>query len=144
MFENLKHWFDSLQQQSRLFNHADDEGLHGALASVLYHIIAADGHPDARKRREFGAIMQQEFALEEAQIEHLYQAARGSTGDVHADLHTINFYLKHKPSVRLNFMRKLMQLIDIEGVQTPELEIFYETLHEVFPEIRDPSANDRY
>ena len=144
MFESLKHWFDSLQEQSRLFDHADDEILHGALASVLYHIVAADGHPDARKRREFGAILKQEFALDEEQIEHLYQAAKGSTGDVRHDLHTIHFYLKHNPSVRLNFMQKLLQLIDIEGVQPPELEIFYEALHEVFPDVRDPGSDNRY
>ena len=136
MFDSIKHWFDSLQQQSQLFDHADDEVLHGALASVLYHVISADHHVDARKKHEFKRILQQEFALDDAQIEHLYQAAKTSSSDVHSDMHCINFYLKHNPAVRMTFMRKLLQLIDVEGVQPPQLEIFYAALHEVFPEVR--------
>ena len=61
----------------------------------------------------------------------------GTIGDLHADLHTVNFYLKRKPLVRLEFMRKLLQLIDVEGTYPEELEIFYQALHEVFPEVKD-------
>lgn len=142
MFDSIKHWFDSLQQQSRLFDHADDEILHSALASVLYHVISADNHPDVRKKHEFERIMREEFALDDEQIEHLYQAAKSSTADIHGDLHTVNFYLKRSPAVRMTFMRKLLQLIDIDGVYPQELELFYETLHEVFPEVKDPTFRD--
>ena len=137
MFESIKHWFDSLQQQSQLFDHADDEILHAALASVLYHVISADQHPDVRKKHEFARILKQEFELDDDQIEHLYQAAKGSTADIHGDLHTISFYLKRNPAVRMTFMRKLLQLIDIEGVHPQEMDIFYEAVHEVFPELKD-------
>jgi hypothetical protein len=34
-------------------------------------------------------------------------------------------------------MRKLMQLVDVHGTHGEELELFFETLHEVFPEIRE-------
>ena len=144
MFDSIKHWFDSLQQQSRLFEHPDDEILHGALASVLYHVLSADNHPDARKKHEFERIMQEEFDLDDAQLEHLYQAARSSTDDIRGDLHTINFYLKRNPAVRMTFMRKLLQLIDVEGVQPPQLELFYETMHEVFPEVKDPRQQEDF
>ena len=68
MFDSIKHWFDSLEKQSHLFEHADDEILHAALASVLYHLISADHHVDVREKREFGRILQQEFDLEVARV----------------------------------------------------------------------------
>ena len=138
MFDSIKHWFDSLGQQGRLFEHADDEILHSALASVLYHVICID-HADARKQHEFARILKQEFDLDDDQVAHLYHAAQSSTADVRDDLHTLNYYLKHNPAVRMTFMRKLLQLIDIEGVHPEELEIFYMALHEVFPEVKDLS-----
>ncbi len=137
MFETLTHWFDSLKNEGKLFEHPDDEILHSALASVLYHVISADQHVDAKERHEFDRILKQEFDLNEEQVDHLYHAAKGSTADVHGDLHTINFYLKHNPGVRMTFMRKLLQLIDVDGTHREELDLFYETLHEVFPEVRE-------
>jgi uncharacterized tellurite resistance protein B-like protein len=138
MFDSIKHWFDSLGQQGHLFEHADDEILHSALASVLYHVICID-HADARKQHEFTRILKQELDLDDDQVAHLYHAAQSSTADLHSDLHTLNYYLKHNPSVRMTFMRKLLQLIDIEGVHPGELEIFYMALHEVFPEVKEIS-----
>ena len=137
MFDSLKHWFDSLEEESRLFEHADDEILHGALASVLYHVINADGHVDARERQEFDRIMKQDFDLDQAQVDHLYHAAKGSTADVHGDLHTINFYLKNNPAVRMRFMQQLLQIVDVHGTHPEELAVFFEALHEVFPEVRE-------
>jgi len=138
MFDSLKHWFDSLAEDSKLFEHPDDEALHSALASVLYHIISADKQVDKREVHLFEKIMKQEFDLLNDQINHLYQAASQSTADWHNDLHTINHFLKNKPLVRLDFMKKLIQLVDVDGIQENELEAFYETLHEVFPEIKQP------
>ena len=141
MFESLKHWFDSLKEESRLFDHADDEMLHTSLASVLYHIIAADDHVDSKEKHEFDRILKQEFDLDQNQIDHLYQAARGSTADLHGDLHTINFYLKKNPAVRLHFMEKLMQIVDVHGTHQGELDVFYEALHEVFPEVKETTGD---
>lgn len=137
MFDSIKHWFDSLEQQGHLFDHPGEHGLQAALASVLYHVISADQHPDARQKREFARILKQELQLGDAEVEQLYAAARASSGDLHADLHTVNFYLKRKPLVRLEFMRRLMQLIDVEGTYPQELDIFFEALHEIFPEVKD-------
>ena len=137
MFESLKHWFDSLTEESKLFEHRDDEILHIALASVLYHVINSDQHVDAREKHEFDRIMKQEFDLNDEQVDHLYQRAKGSTADVQGDLHTINFYLKHKPAVRMTFMRKLLQLVDVHGAHDEQLDLFFEALHEVFPEVRE-------
>jgi len=137
MFDSLKHWFDSLKEESKLFDHRDDEILHSALASVLYHVISADRQVNSREKHEFTSILQQEFELNADQIGHLYRAAKASTADVHGDLHTINFYLKRNPAVRMTFMRKLLQLIDIHGTHGEELDLFFEALHEVFPEVRE-------
>ncbi len=137
MFKSLNHWFDTLKDESRLFEHPEDEMLHSALASVLYHVMNADQRVDAREKREFDRILKQEFDLDQDQVDHLYLAAKGSTADAHDDLHTINFYLKRNPAARMLFMRKLLQLIDIHGAHRQELDLFFETLHEVFPEIRD-------
>lgn len=137
MFESLKHWFESLKEDSKLFEHRDDEILHSALASVLYHVISADQNVDSREKHEFDRILKQELDLNDEQVWHLYEAARGSTADVHGDLHTINFYLKRNPVMRMTFMRKLLQLIDVHGIHGDELELFFEALHEVFPEVRD-------
>jgi uncharacterized tellurite resistance protein B-like protein len=142
MFESLTHWFESLKEESKLFDHADDEILHSALASVLYHVISADQHVDAKEKHEFDRILKQEFDLNDEQVDHLYRAAKGSTADVHGDLHTLNFYLKHNPAVRLTFMRKMLQLVDVHGARKEKLDLFYETLHEVFPEVREIGNED--
>ena len=134
MFESLKHWFETLKEGSHLFEHADDEALHAALASLLYQVIAADRHVGAREKREFGRILKQEFDLDAAQIDHLFESARVATGHPEEDLHIIAAHLKDKPAVRMIFMRKLMQLIDADGVQREEMVLFYSALHELFPE----------
>jgi uncharacterized tellurite resistance protein B-like protein len=137
MFASLTHWLDSLKDESKLFEHPEDEILHSALASVLYHVISADEHVDAREKHEFQRILKQECDLDDAQVEHLYQAARSASADVHGDLHTLNFYLKRNPAMRMVFMRKLLQLIDVHGTQKAELDLFFVALHEVFPEVKD-------
>jgi uncharacterized tellurite resistance protein B-like protein len=136
MFESLKHWFDSLEKESKLFNDPGDEILHSALASVLYHIISADNLVVSRERHEFATILIQEFNLDDEQVNHLYQAAKSSASTLLADLQTVNHYLKQNPAVRMNFMKKLNQLVDIDGVKNSELDIFYEALHLVFPEVK--------
>lgn len=142
MFDSIKHWFESLKEESKLFEHRDDEMLHSALASVLYHVISADQRVNSRERHEFDRILKQELDLNDEQVEHLYQAARGSTADVHGDLHTINLYLKRNPTMRMAFMRKLLQLVDVHGVHGEELALFYAALHEVFPEVREIGADE--
>jgi uncharacterized tellurite resistance protein B-like protein len=108
---------------------------------VLYHIISVD-RVDAREKHEFQRILQQEFNLDDDQVAHLYRAAKATAGDVHADLHTLNYYLKRNPMIRMTFMRKLLQLIDIDGAQPGELNIFFEALHEVFPDVKDLGPED--
>ena len=146
MFDSVKHWFDTLKDESRLFEHAEDEVLHAALASLLYHVISADRHVGAREKREFGDIMKQEFDLDAQQIDHLFESARAATDNPESDLHTIAFYLKHNPAVRMTFMRKLLQLIDIDGARREELEYFYDALREIFPEasglVRDDDSEE--
>lgn len=142
MFDSIKHWFETLEQQGRMFDHPENEALHAALASVFIHALDAVKHPDARKKREFGRLLKLEVDVSDDQVEHLYHAARHSKGDVHDDLHTINLYLSRKPLVRLEFMRKLMQLIDVEGVDPQEMEVFFEALHEFFPEVKDLRDED--
>ena len=142
MFDSIKHWFESLEQKGRMFDHPENEALHAALASVFFHALDAGDNPDARKKREFGRLLKLELGVTDDQAEHLYHAARDSRGDLHDDLHTINLYLSQKPLVRLDFMRKLMQLIDVEGVDSREMEVFFEALHEFFPEVKDLRNED--
>lgn len=136
MFESLKHWFDSLEKESKLFNDADQEVLHSALASVLFHIISADKQVIEKEKKKFADILKQEFELDDEQVSHLYHAAKSSSSNPHDDLQTVNHYLKQNPVLRMNFMKKLNQLIDINGVQDSELDIFYEALHLIFPEVK--------
>jgi len=135
MFESLTHWFDSLEKESRLFNNAEEEALHSALASVLYHIISADNRVVSREKHNFATILKQECGLDDEQVSHLYEAAKASTSDPHTDLQTVSYYLKDNPGLRMSFMNKLNQLVDIDGIKDGELEIFYDALHLVFPEI---------
>ena len=134
MFDSLRHWFDTLKNGSHLFEHADDEALHAALASLLYQVMSADRHVGAREKREFSRIMQQEFDLDANQIDHLFEAARVASGHPQEDLHIIAAHLENRPAARMIFMRKLLQMIDAEGVKREELVLFYEALHELFPE----------
>ena len=136
MFDSLRHWFDSLEESSKLFDHAESEALHSALASVLYHTVSVNKQVTEREKQMFAAMLRQECGLNDEQIQHLYETARQSTRDWREDLHTINHFLKNRPLVRMNFMQKLMRIIDIDGVQDGELAVFYETLQEIFPDIR--------
>ena len=136
MFESLKHWIASIEEESKLFEDSDDEVLHSALASLLYHFIALEDRHSGREKHEFDRLMKQEFDLEQDQIDHLYEAAKSATGDQHEDLHTINAHLKDNPAVRMRFMQKLLQLLNLHGTHSAELNLFYETLHEVFPDVK--------
>ena len=136
MFESMKHWFDSLDKQSLLFDDSQDETLHVALASVLYHMINADNRVVSREKQDFSTILKQEFGLGDEQIDHLYCAVKSSADNFHHDLHTVNAHLKKKPAVRMEFMKKLNHLMSVDGVKNPELDIFYETLNLVFPDIK--------
>ena len=142
MFESLKHWFGSLEAESKLFDDPDDEALHSAVASLLYHFIALDDHHSGREKHQFDLLMKQEFDLEKPQIDHLYQAAKSATGDPAEDLHTINAHLRDNPSIKMRFMQRLLQLINLHGAHTAELELFHKTLHEVFPDVRTTGSED--
>lgn len=144
MFESLKHWIESINDDSKLFRDADDEVLHSALASLLYHFITLDEHHGAREKHEFDRLMRQEFELNQEQIDHLYQTAKAATRDLHDDLLTISAHLKDNPTIRAHFMQKLLELVDIHGVHSEELNLFYKTLHEVFPDLKDVGRNESY
>jgi len=57
MFELLKHWFESLKEGSKLFNDPEDEMLHRALASFLYHVISTDTRIIGKENHKFEAIL---------------------------------------------------------------------------------------
>ena len=138
MFESLKHWFESLGKESKLFNHPDDEAVHIALASLLHHIISADNLESDKEMHKFSSILKEEFDLNEDQVNHLYQHTKATSGDLKSDLQTINEYLKDNPRLRMHFMEKINQLIDIDQVKDSELDVFYETMHVIFPNIKTP------
>ena len=138
MFESLKHWLESLEDESRLFNHPDDEAVHIALASLLHHIISADNLESTKEKHKCTSILKEEFNLNDEQIDHLYEHTKATSSDLKTDLQIINEHLKDKPALRMHFMEKINQLIDIDSVKERELDIFYETMHVIFPEIKVP------
>ncbi len=139
MFESIKHWFESLDHAESHFDHPDDEMLHGALASVLMHIINADNIESSNEKSKFFDIMQSEFRLDNEKINYLYRAAKSSTVAVKDDMLIIKQFLKDNPVVKMQFFDQLNQLVDLNGVQENELKVFYEALYEVFPELNDPA-----
>ena len=141
MFESIRHWIESIGEQSKLFRNADDEMLHSAFASLLYHFIIREERHDEREKHEFFRLMKTEFALSPGQIEHLYEAARSATGELRGDLLIIKSLLKNNPGVRMQFMQRLLTLVNIHGAHDDELKLFYETLHEIFPEVRSAGGS---
>ncbi len=135
MFTSLKHWLATLDTESQLFEHADSELIHVALASLLYHIISADKVENKREKQQFKLILASEFKLSEEQIEALYQYVKTLKSDLTSDLLTVNYYLKDNPNLRMTLMRKLNQLIGVDGVDNEELQIFYEAMRVIFPDV---------
>ena len=77
MFESLKHWFDSLEKESKLFNDSEEEALHSALAAVLYHIISADKQVVSREKHRFASILKQSLHPSKACFVAGYHAPSG-------------------------------------------------------------------
>lgn len=102
---------------------------------MSYNIISADNRVVSREKHKFATILEQEFELDDEQIDHLYEAAKSSTSDPHANLQTVSQYLKPYPGLRMNFMNILNQLVDIDGIKDGELDIFCEALHLIFSEV---------
>ncbi|WP_196139321.1 TerB family tellurite resistance protein [Aliikangiella sp. G2MR2-5] len=136
MFESITQWFHSLDENSHLFNHSDDQAIHIALASVLYHIINEDHKVTSKEVHDFKKILMEEFDLKDAQAEFLKSAAESASSSYEKDLETVNHYLKDNPVVKMHFMEKLIHLISIDGVLEDEMSDFYKALHVIFPEIR--------
>jgi len=136
MFDSLKEWIESIDEESRLFRNADDEVLHTALAALIYHFVMLDDRHGGREKREFERLMKRELGLDEQQVDHLWRCASSAAGDLHGDLQTIHAHLKENPTARMNFMQLLLEIINIHGVRPAELDLFFEALHEIFPEAR--------
>jgi len=135
MFESLKHWFASIDEQSHLFEHSDSEVVHVALASLLFHVIKADGVESSREKSKFRDIMVNEFELSTQQVDSLYDYANSLNSELNSDLATINDHLKDNPHLRMRFMEKLNLLISVDGVSNSELDIFYQAMKVIFPDV---------
>ena len=135
MFESFKQWFEARDQESQLFEHPNSLNLHIALAALLYHVMSADGLEDNNEKQEFKIIMAKEFQLSEQQIMVLYHYVKNLKSDLQSDLLTVDKYLKKNPNLRMAFMAKLNQLIGVDGVDSEELKIYYETWKVIFPDL---------
>jgi len=134
VFESLKTWF-FLEEKESLFEHADEAAIHVALSSLLYHIMGADHKTTKKERKVFNEILSEEFGLNTAQADKLYEFVSLRKSDLQSDLEIVSHYLKKTPTMRLEFMKKLNKLVNVDGVQTEELEIFYKAMGELFPEV---------
>ncbi len=139
MFESLKHWF-STDHHDHLFNHPEDAKIHVALASMLYHIMDADHRCTEKEQKLFTTILKDEFDLNDKQVGELYEYVSLLKSDLKTDLETVSEYLKDTPTVRMAFMEKLIHLINVDGIQTGELDIFYEAMATLFPDIPGKSS----
>jgi uncharacterized tellurite resistance protein B-like protein len=140
MFESLKHWFENLPHADHLFEHPEAEQIHVALASVLYHVIAADQLESSNEKKKFQEILANEFDMTGDQISTLYGYVKTLKSDLKTDLKTVEEYLKHNPALRMTFMVKLNQLICVDGTKNDEIEIFYEAMKVIFPDIDNPNS----
>tara|TARA_B110000908_G_C10127423_1_gene390550 strand:- start:254 stop:658 length:405 start_codon:yes stop_codon:yes gene_type:complete len=121
MFNSLKHWLAALDKNTQLFEHADSEVIHVALASLLFHLIRADNLENDSEVNKFKQIMADEFKLSEQRIMSLYDYVKNLKSDLGSDLLTVNEYLKYNPNLRMTFMSKLNQLIVLTGLITKKL-----------------------
>lgn len=140
MFDSLKHWFENHQENSSLFDHPEQEIVHIALASLLYHIISIDERESDKEKRDFRNILADEFDLTDKQITGLYSYVKTLKSDIKIDLETIKEHLSDNPNLRMRLMSKLIHLISVGGVDTKEIETFYDAMKAIFPDIEDPRA----
>lgn len=126
-----------MDEHSELFDHTDEEAVHIALASLLYHIVSADKLESDKEKHLFSDILKEEFNLTSQQVIMLYDYARTLKTDFHEDLKTISEHLMKKPQLRMSFMEKLIHLMSLDGVSEKELVIFNDTIKVVFPELNN-------
>jgi uncharacterized tellurite resistance protein B-like protein len=140
MFEAYKNWLKASEQPQKLFDHNDDQAIHVALAHLLYHIISIDNLESEREKSKFSQIMKDEFDLNHDQVSHLYHYVEALNSNFHDDLETINSHLVDNPHLRMEFMQKLIHMMSLDGVSNEELDVFYEAMRVIFPELRTGSA----
>ena len=126
-----------MNEHSELFDHKDEEAVHVALASLLYHIISVDKLESDKEKHHFSSILKEEFNLTGAQVVSLYEQVKTLKTDFHEDLKTISEHLTNNPHLRMSFMEKLIHLMSIDGVSDNELAIFNDALNVVFPELQE-------
>ena len=134
MFKSLQHWFDDLAERGKLFGD-EDETVHTALASVLFHIIKADAQESAKEKARFEQIMTTEFGIDHEAVADLYHSVHTLESNLHGDLETLKAHLKDNPNVRLALMQKLNRLISLDGVDAREIAVFNEAVETMFPEL---------
>ncbi|TQV77422.1 hypothetical protein FLL45_05620 [Aliikangiella marina] len=140
MFEAFKSWLKQSNQPQKLFDHRDEEEIHVALAHLLYHIISIDKMESSREKETFCEIMREEFELNDEQIGQLYHYVESLNSDFHNDLQTINAHLVKNPHLKMAFMQKLIHMMSLDGVSNAELDVFYDAMRVVFPELEPKSA----
>jgi uncharacterized tellurite resistance protein B-like protein len=135
VFNFMKNRDTAAERNSKLFDHPDDQEIHVALASLLYHVISVDHTKSRKEKHEFANILKEQFDLNDQQVSELYSHVKKVNTTVSSDLKIIDQHLKHNPHLRLLFMTKLNHLIQVAGLTPAEMEIFYSAQKILFPDI---------
>jgi uncharacterized tellurite resistance protein B-like protein len=132
VFDFLKKHAES---RTKLFEHPEDAEIHVALASLLYHALSVDSTESKKEKQVFATILKDQFGLNGHQVGELYAHVKNANTNIASDLDVIEKHLKHNPYLRMLFMQKLMQLIDVAGLKPAEMDIFYLAQNKLFPDL---------
>jgi len=139
---SLREWFDKMFSGETLFQE-NEEFNRIALASLLFHVINADGVETDKEKRKFQQIMTEQFVdLEPAAVAELYRRVKASESDLATDLNTLRTRLKDSPNVRRSLMSTLNKMVNVDGVSPKELEVFQEATRVMFPEAQSSPLGD--
>ncbi len=121
MFESLKQWLSTITADPELFETRERALTEAALASVLVHIIYADGHVSRQERHRFDQILGTQLKLSGDRIEALFEQATRSGSNLQDDLEVLRDHIVGGSPARHALLVALNGLIGSDGLHPAEL-----------------------